>query len=303
MNQTPLAALVGAVTLVTGVLSARADDKPKVGITVAVKVNVSDIEARILSDALARALRDRFDVEVVAGEDAESRLPEEGLPETCIAETECLSSTADALGVETLLVLVAVRVGDSVQVDTTLFDKKTGSSNTRPPVRMTDRERQWQEAFAGSAEDILPGAPARATHEVGPSGGPGDVGNTGDTGTGGGDVGAGPVVSKSPPGFLATRTTLSWVLGGLTVAAVGAGTYFGLRALELDSRTPSECPSDNQCGAAKISTASFVAAGLLGAGFVYTFFFTEKPIPANTERAVGLQPGPGDLGLAIGGRF
>lgn len=289
MSFTTLAVVV-AMSL-TGLSDARAGDKPRVGIAVGVKVNVSDIEARLLSDSLGGALRETFDVTVVSGEDAERRLPEGGLPDTCIAETACLRSAADALGVETLLVLVAVRVGESIQVDATVFDTKTGSTRTRPPVRMTDRERQWDEAFLAAAKEILPGAPLRAAEP------PPDTGKEVDVGPS-----PPPAVTRSSPGFLATRTTLSWVLGGATVIAVGSGTYFGVRALRRDNERPSRCPSDNPCTAARVSTASFIAAGLLGAGFVYTFLFTEKEI-STSARAFGLQPGPGDIGVALGGRF
>ena len=294
---------ISQVLLLTGVISfsatspARAQDKPTVGIAVGVKVNVTDIEARLISDELGKALREKFEIDVIAGEDAEKRLPEGGLPETCIAETECLRSTAEALGVKTLLVLVAVRVGDSVQVDATLFDVETGNSSTRPPVRMTARERQWRDAFAASATDMLPGAPPRPESATPPPQVEPDPVQPDPPPPG-------PAVKtrSSGPGFLARRTTLSWVLGGLTVAAVGVGTGFGLRALSLDNREPSRCPKDDQCTAAKVSTGSFVAAGLLGAGFIYTFFFTEKPMPAG-EGAISIGAGPGDLGLAVGGRF
>jgi hypothetical protein len=287
MSQAPFAAVVGAVTLVTALSTARAE-KTKVGIAVAVKVNVSDIEARILSDSLGGALREKFDVEVVAGEDADRKLPEGGLPETCIAETECLRTTAESLGVDTLLVLVAVRVGDSVQVDATLFDAATGNSNTRPSVRMTDRERQWREAFLNSADDILPGAPRRVT--TGNTGG--NIGDNGGANNGGGTV-------TAEAGFIATRRTAGWVFGGLTVASATVLAVAGFRALD-------RCDSGgifSSCTSETVANLALGATVISGGLFIYYFFVTEKEPSSNVERSIGLQPGPGDVGLAVGGRF
>lgn len=96
---------------------------------------------------------------------------------------------------------------------------------------------------------------------------------------------------SAPGGSARTRSGPSpaaWVALGIGVVAAGAGTYFGLRAISLQSEADRDCPNDRCRGngaqensdairAANLSTAG-LAIGLLGIGFgTYLFFATSAP--------------------------
>lgn len=297
---------MGVALVVSTAPPAAADEPETIGIAVAVKVNVSDIEARLLSDSLGKALAEKFDVAVVAGEDAEKKLPAEGLPETCIAESECLARTASALGADRLLLLVAVRVGEQVEVDATLYDARDGSSTTRPAVKMTARERAWKQDFLEAAEALLPGAAPRPVKEPTP---PVESPEVKD-GTQGGPGGNTDIVATPPPRDASGGR--SWgrvgLYGGIAVAAAAGTTILWLKADSVNS----DCLDDpaTDCGRGEWLRYSIpgdvlaaVAAGSLGFAVYQLVRGGGGDGGGRSEGAVTLGAGPGDLGLALGGHF
>lgn len=304
MRHRTLGGLAAIASVVAALAPPAAADEPEtVGIAVAVKVNVSDIEGRLLSDSLGKALAEKFDVEVVAGEDAEKKLPAEGLPETCIAESECLAKTATALGADRLLLLVAVRVGEQVEVDATLYDARDGSSQTRPAVKMTARERAWKQDFLDAADALLPGAAPRPVEQPAP---PVESPDTRD-GTAAESGGGGDIAVTAPARDARGR---SWgrvgLYAGIAAAAAAGTTILWLKADSVNS----SCLDDpaEVCGRGKWLRYSIpgdvlavVAAGSLGLA-VYQFV-RDGSDDSSGDEAVTLGAGPGDLGLAVGGRF
>ena len=87
---------VALAALLVGVAPgvARADDVPRVGVVVAVHVNLNADEASALGGALGAVLRETLVVDVVAGEEAQRRLPDGGVEELCLTRPECVRDIA-----------------------------------------------------------------------------------------------------------------------------------------------------------------------------------------------------------------
>lgn len=152
------AAAVALVAALPG--RASADSAPRIGIAVAVKVNLNKAEVEELSAAFGRALHQRLVVDVVAGGEASRRLPTDGVSESCVVEPACVKDTAQRLTADQILFLVAVRVGNRIQVDSTWMDPVSGKSASRPKVVMV-KLKEAEERFADSASLILPEAEVR----------------------------------------------------------------------------------------------------------------------------------------------
>lgn len=111
-------------------------------------------------------------------------------------------------------------------------------------------------------------------------------------------VDAAPSSGPSPWGF---------VLGGVAIAGVGVGSYFGLRAMARNKDAEELCPG-GQChgqgleldaqarSSATVSTISFAVAGAAAIGAVIVFATGGK---SASSVQVGVAPG----GLSLAGRF
>jgi hypothetical protein len=150
--------------------AALADKGPRVGVVVSVQVNIKKEEAQQISQALGRALRARLVVDVMAGPEAFRRLPADGVSESCVADEGCIKDTAQRLGADELLFLVAVRMGNRIQVDSTWVDPANGRSASRPKVVMVKLD-EAEARFSDAASLILPDASVRATQQNGDEGG------------------------------------------------------------------------------------------------------------------------------------
>jgi hypothetical protein len=109
--------------------------------------------------------------------------------------------------------------------------------------------------------------------------------------------------------------TLGWIVGGVGLAAIGAGSYFGLRAFGKQSDVESNCRGSlcNAAGieadqdahrAATISTVAF-AAGLAGVGIGAWIVFGSKssdPPAARTPRVAPFATGSG-AGVGLRGAW
>ena len=302
--KTSFTAAVSMIALVASVGAAAAQDgaKESVGVSVAVAVNVTELESDLLTDDLGKALSARFDVTVVSGEAARAKLPPDGLPETCLAETECLGQTAAALGVDKLLLLVAVRVGSDIQVDATLYDAKTKKSETRPTVKMTDKRSGWPEAFSNAADSLLPGAKVREGGTG--NGGTGNGNGNGGNGNGGTGNGIGPEIPPAEKSY-----TGPIVLGGAAAAVAAGALVMGAIAQSKCKDVPNpEPPPDmvEDCSDSKdLQLGTDIVGGVSAVmgvtAVIWAITVAQRPDPQ--ERSIGLRTGPGDIGLAIGGRF
>jgi hypothetical protein len=121
-----------------------------------------------------------------------------------------------------------------------------------------------------------------------------------------------PAPSTSSAG--STWKTVGWILGGASVAAFGAGTYFGLRARALNEESKDQGCGETQCSpngrdtrldaqqAGNVATLLFVGGGALLAGGV-TFYLVGN----GQNDAVSLEVlpafGANDVGFALSGRL
>ncbi|SRR6266545_1662696 len=99
--------------------------------------------------------------------------------------------------------------------------------------------------------------------------------------------GPSPVAARDTDTKPANHAPAAWVAMGLGVAAVGVGSYFGLRAMSEQKTADRDCP-DEQCSpdgvaansrainAANLATAGF-AVGLVGIGLGTFLFLTNGP--------------------------
>ncbi len=160
-----LIAAVGAAAFVVLPGRALADKAPRVGVVVSVQVNLNKSEVQKISQAMGRALRQRLVVDVVAGPEAMRRLPSEGVSESCVVDENCIKDAAQRLTADELLFLVAVRVGNRIQVDSTWVDPANGRSASRPKVVMVKLD-EAETRFADAASLILPDAAVRPTQQA-----------------------------------------------------------------------------------------------------------------------------------------
>ena len=225
-----LAALVGLAPDA----GAQAKRVTRVGVVVAVHVNMSEDEAQALGDQVGAGLRDALVVDVVAGAQAARRLPPKGVGELCVARPECVKDTAARLDADHLLFLVVVRLGKRVQVEPTWTDATGAQSASRDTI-VLDAGAAPREVFAGAATRLLPRVTVRtapAATEPGPTQtttGPVPSTETSTETPGGADL-----VTPAP----APRRRIhlgTWIAGGVAVAALAGGVGFGLSARSAES--------------------------------------------------------------------
>jgi hypothetical protein len=208
---------------------ALADKAPRVGVVVSVQVNLNKSEVQKISQALGRALRQRLVVDVVAGPEAIRRLPADGVSESCVVDESCIKDAAQRLSADELLFLVAVRVGNRIQVDSTWVDPANGRSASRPKVVMVKLD-EAEERFADAASLILPDAAVRPTQQVSEGA---DLGG-----------GASAVVIRTTP----RRMTIpAWVTGGLAVAAAGTSVGFFIVTRNDYGQLEEQCGRERNC--------------------------------------------------------
>lgn len=209
---------------------ALADKAPRVGVVVSVQVNLNKSEVQKISQAMGRALRQRLVVDVVAGPEAIRRLPADGVSESCVVDEACIKDAAQRLTADELLFLVAVRVGNRIQVDSTWVDPANGRSASRPKVVMVKLD-EAEARFADSASLILPDAAVRPTQQTGD--GPDLAGGE-----------ANAVVIRTTP----RRMTIpAWVTGGLAVAAAGTSVGFFIVTRNDYNELEDQCARENNC--------------------------------------------------------
>jgi hypothetical protein len=271
--------------------AAGAQPVPRVGVAVSTEVNVAPAEAQKMSEALGKALHDKLMVDVIAGAEAARRLPEEGVADNCVVDKACIADIAQRLSADQLLFLVVVRVGGRVQIDSTWADGATGKTVSRAAV-VIDAGQDPEEQFAAAAANLMPDAAPRQETPIvqQPEGGP-----TGPDG---------PItITRERPRRM---TTPAWIAAGVGGAALaGAVTFTFLTRSAYKDCEGIECTDGKLDSIEKRALAADLLWGTAAAAAVTTGVLywmsggQMEQVPI--EGSVGLRPGPGTIGLAVGG--
>jgi hypothetical protein len=250
---------LAAAALAIGAPAARAQTHrvARVGVVVAVHVNMSEEDAQALGDQIGAGLRDALVIDVVAGAQAARRLPPAGVGELCVARPECVKDTAQRLDADQLLFLVVVRLGKRVQVEPTWTDA-TGTQSASRDTVVLDAGVSARETFAGAATRLLPDiaarpktAPPGAAGTAPAGGGTGEpAGTPQSAGTGGELTGVAPAPAPRRRVHLGT-----WIAGGVAVAALAGGIGFGLAANSARNDLEEEgCGDTKRCDDSRIDS-------------------------------------------------
>lgn len=306
-------AVVFAVAWVGGSRAARAEE-PKVGVVVSTFVNLTDQEADDLAAVLGRVLQETLAVQTRSGSEVRTQLG--AVADDCTERAACLQEVGSKLGVDQLLMLVVVRVGEKRQVSVIWADVTTGKTETKPPVTISSGQ-SLDKAFAMVARELLPDSienrapPKDATSDVsgGDAGAGGSGGAGGAAGSQGGGVVRGPVDEPKRKIHIAT-----WILGGTGLAALITSGVLGLHSRSLKSDHQTECVDAATRGPAgcadlksRLETNNTIAdsVGAVGigllAGGVVTFFLLSETRSEN--RTVQIAPVAGGGMVTFGGRF
>jgi hypothetical protein len=285
-------ALIAAVAIASAAPRARADRLPRLGVAVSTEVNVAPAEAQALSEALGRALHRKLMVDVIAGAEAARRLPDDGVADRCVVDKACIADIAQRLSADQLLFLVVVKVGSRIQVDSTWADPATGRTVSRPAV-VIEGGQGAEARFAEAASNLMPDAALRPEPPV---------------------ASAGPPAPPDGPATITRErprrmTTPAWIVAGVGGAALAGAVTFTLLTREdyQDCDARRDC-SDSQLAAIdrKALTADVLwgaaAVSAAAAGVLYWMSGGQlEEVPAGTSLRLG--PGPGTIGLAVGGRL
>jgi hypothetical protein len=292
--------VLASALLCTGVARAQ-EAPPRVGVVTALAVNASRAEADALADAMGAALADELIVDVIAGTQAARRLPPQGLPDDCVAQPDCIADVATRLAADQLLLLVVVRVGDELQVDTTWVEVSTGRSASRPAIMLGSGDEPAR-VFAARATQLLPGVRER------PDGPPPPGASTTV------HFNAAPEVTViEVPRHMTTGT---WIAGGVAGAALIGGTVFGLSAWSKRGEAEDACQPTNGCAPGhpdyalldQVEDTALVADLLfgvaIGAGITAAvLYLTSDGERTVTTPAVGVGATGDTVGITVGGRF
>lgn len=281
----------------SGPAPAAAEKVRRVGIVVTTKVNVSDAQVSQVSTTLGEIVQARFDVDVIAGADAVRRLPPQGVSTRCVADVECRLELGRRLDAEELLLLVMVGAGDGVQIDPTWVDVASGRVNSRPAIEL-DAEDDMRAVLERAAPALLPhlrersGEPRPEPRErevvVLTPGGQADMGSQ------------------------RRFTPATWVATG-----VGAGALIGATVFSLSSRRKFDTLDGDGCRRMPCSKGDidslrrdailadvFFGTAIVAAGAVVVLWVTsESDAPAAPSKQLSVGPGPGGVGLSLGGTF
>ncbi len=269
---------------------------PRVGVAVATEVNLSPADTQALSEALGAALHEKLMVDVIAGAEAARRLPEDGVADNCVVDKACIADIAQRLSADQILFLVVVRVGSRVQVDATWADPATGKTVSRAAV-VIEGGQDAGAAFARAASNLMPDAALRPAAPV-------DKPDDGGIAAGPSGLDGPTLVTRQRPRRM---TTPAWIAVGVGGAALAGAVTFTL----LTRKDYQDCDARTDCTDGELDSIEHKAlaadvlwgtaiAGAATAGILYWMSGGQmEQIPAGDP--VGLRPGPGTIGLAVGG--
>ncbi|HUH05117.1 MAG TPA: hypothetical protein VML75_24130 [Kofleriaceae bacterium] len=266
--------------------SAWAEEPRRVGIVIAVAVNLERAEAVSLAEDMAGVLRDRLLVDIVAGRDVDRRVDPEAMA-GCVETTACVAEVARRLEVQEVLFLVVVRVGEQLQLETTRAN--AAGATQAGPTLLVDAAGDARTVFAEAARELLPGVVERPRAVVVPVDAPPAV------------IAPGPIPAPADrPGR--RMTTGSWIAGGVAVVALGAGGVVGL----LAKRKYDDCLGGG-CSDAAIDAIDrgaltadilFVAAAAAAGTAVVLYLRGDR-----RGLDVGAAAAPGGAAVQVRGRF
>lgn len=125
-----------------------------------------------------------------------------------------------------------------------------------------------------------------------------------------------PAPAEKPQESSGVPRWIGYTTGGVGIAALGVGTYFGVRAITLKNSSDKYCNSDGKCENqqavddfnkgkdAALLADVFIAVGVVGVGVgTYLLFFTPKPSTSDSGVQVSLAATPMGGGITARGRF
>lgn len=276
-----LVVLIVCAGITAAAAPATADSKvPRVGIVVGVTVNVDAEVADSVGAALAAALVKKLKVDAIGGTEVTRRLPAGGVPDECVSTPACITDLGQRLNADQLLFLGVIRVGAAYQVDATFIDVASSKQAARPRVQVKDPAKA-SEQFEAEATRFLPDAEVRSS--------------TNQT-----------VILHTEGERHRPIRRVVWVLGGVSLAAIGTGVVLGLSAkskFDTCDNPASPC-TDSQKDS--IKTRALIADVALGVGIgaavaaVVLYFKTPVEILPVTPSVSAV---PGGAVLSFDGRF
>lgn len=279
-----LAAAIITLLILAG--PAHADDKgPRVGVIVELTVDVDAKRADSLSAALADALNRELVVDAFGGSDVTRQMPTGGLPDECIGTPSCVADVAKRIDADQLIFLVLVQVGGDVQVDASWVDVATGDTRARPRVMLPAEARAVSE-FAVHAQRYLPDAKERKR---------------------GGDTFILGNKTETIPPTPRSMSTPAWIIAGVGLAALGAGTGLGLsvRSSYQKCEEPPVCSQSTKDGIAlraHLADASFAVGAV--AAIATTYLYLRSGSPGGTrEIQPEIAPTAGGATVGLSGRW
>jgi hypothetical protein len=227
----------------------------RVGVVVAVHINMSDDDAQALGAEVGEGLRDTLVIDVVAGAQATRRLPPSGVGELCVARPDCVKDTAQRLDADQLLFLTVVRLGKRIQVEPTWTDA-TGTQTASRDTIVLDAGASPRDTFAGAATRLLPDVAVRSKTAPIEQPTPPTGGETPPTGSPAGTAGGGELTVTTPAPAPRRHIHLgTWIAGGVALGALAGGVAFGLSARSAKNDLEEEgCGDTRRCADSRVDS-------------------------------------------------
>jgi hypothetical protein len=301
---------LAALLCMVGVPEAAAQSPQRIAVVVTTAVNMKPDEVDEMAATLGQALEQTLGVVVTAGAETRRRLPGDGLPEGCMADSACRADLGERLDADELLMLVVARVGSRIQIDATWIDVPSGKLASRPAV-VLEGDADRMDVFRDAAQALLPHLqPVPTLSEIRPA------------------TPAPVMPPRRPKPVRRERhmTAGTWIATGITVAALGGSLGLGYRNQDTYQKLESGdlCPGGGACfddESAALKRDSWIADGLAGLSVVagvtalVLYLGSDEPVEesgeASGERAgvrrlrpvVGVGAGPEHFQLSVGGAF
>ncbi len=286
-----LLALTGVTLALLSPITARADRDRRVGLVVTVNVNVTAEEAAALSAELGEAIRESLPIDVIAGDETTRRLPPDGIPDECVAESACRNDLGRRLDADELLLLVIVRMAETIQIDATWANVASGQMASRPRIELP---------ASGDRKQLLADAAPRLLPHV--------ARESASNHAAGSQV---VVIEKPVERDDGRRMTLpAWIATGAAGVALTGGVLFALSSRskyadldKMDCRTTQCSQDDIDSGRRAALVADVLFGTAIAAGTTaFVFYMISEPAPAR-ETTVSAAAGRDSIGLVVRGWF
>jgi len=221
-NRRSLCLAIAGLLVMTLSSFSHAEDR-KIGVAVSAVINGNEGTGPEVSEALGAAIETVLKATVVAGADAQGRLPEAARSETCLGDSACLVSAGKALGVDELLMLIIIDSEEDVKVEATWVDVATGKTALRPSISVAKSSDAMAELFLANASSLLPDVELRPVDNVVV---PPEETNSGDFTNNTGDLNNGAQQDTGSGGdhyFTPWTKNFAYASGGLLLLSGGLG--------------------------------------------------------------------------------